>query len=158
MFGAKESRALRELLDAMQLSTLSDIDAIRAGDPPALSDLEAKHSAFAGMTLNSRISRAADLAKKMAAKGKRAEAEAILHEFRERPVPMTVVGGGPDALAELTRLEELRKIKKSDLEPIRGSGTAAQEEERRREQLRRIWENDERWLLVIDEIRARAGT
>jgi hypothetical protein len=140
----------------MQTSTLRDIDIIRSGDLQALSGLEAKRSLFASMSLTNRIEDAADLVRKMASKGKRAEAEAILDEFRERPVPVSVVGGGPEALAELARLEELRKISESDLQPIKGSGTAAQAEERRREELRTIREDDARWLLVVDEIHDRA--
>src|SRR4051794_9942255 len=83
LFGNKEPHELSQLLDAMQGSTLRDIDAVRAGTP--LSDLEAKGGVFAEMTLNNRIARAANLVRKMRAKGKQTEAEAILAEFEAKP-------------------------------------------------------------------------
>jgi hypothetical protein len=157
LFGNEEARELNQLLDAIQGSTLRDIDAIRSGDPPPLSDLEAKGGVFAEMTLNNRITRAAELAKRMSAKGKGSEAEAIRAGFQAKPVPVSVFGGGPEAIVELEKLEELRGMNESELPPIKGSGTAAQAEERRRDELRRMWANDAHWQLAIEEIRERAG-
>jgi hypothetical protein len=142
LFGNKEPRELEQLLDAMQGSSLDDIGAIRDGNPPPLSDLEAGSSVFAGMTLNNRISKAADLVRKLRSKGKHAEAETILAGFEAKRVPVQVLGTGPEAMAELDRLSELREVKEEDLEPIKGSGTAAQAEERRREELRKLWAKD----------------
>lgn len=107
------------------------------------------------MNCASCIGRAAGLIKKMEAKGKQAEAGEIVAEFQAQPVPVHVFGGGPEAMAELDRLSDLRAVKEEDLPPIKGSGSAAQAEEERREELRRLWAKDAQWQLVIDEIQER---
>ncbi len=140
LFGNKELRELRELLDAMQGSTTRDIDAIRAGNPPPLTDLEAKGGVFAEMTFNNRITRAANLVKRLAAKGKQAEAEALLAEFRSKPLPQALLFRSAEPTREasnraaLDAAEQLETIAPDPKQEL----------------------NDEQWRSVIDEIRVRA--
>jgi hypothetical protein len=155
LFGNKEPQELNQLLDAMQGSSLGDIEAIRAGSPPPLTDSQSSSSVLAGMTLDKRISKAAALINKLQSKGKQGEAETILTEWEAKEVPVQAFGTSPEAMAELDRLSELRKVKSENLLPITGSGTAAQAEEKRREELQRLWAKDAQWKLVIEEIRER---
>ena len=100
LFGNREADSLRSLLDAMHGSTLRDIDAILAGNPPQPPDFMPE------MALNSRIDKAAGLTTKLCQKGKRGDAEAILAEWAAKPVPRLMlfraneVGGFDAAAAE----------------------------------------------------------
>jgi hypothetical protein len=133
LFGGRDADSLRELLSAMHGSTLRDIDAIQAGNPPP------PRGPLPDMQLNSRIDKASALTVKLCQKGKQPEADTILTEFAAKPVERAVffratqVGGFDAAAAAAAKeLEEL--------------GPDPEQDEKNRQ-----------WRAVIDEIRKRTG-
>jgi hypothetical protein len=133
LFGDKVPEELGHLLGTMQMSSLDDIDAIVQGSPPP------PEKYCEDICLNARIDRAAALARKMASRGKRAQAEALLAEWRQRPVPRRVFfrGAGDAQSFERAAAEAAEQLENLPPDPDQDK-------------------KDGQWRAVIDEIGSRA--
>jgi hypothetical protein len=142
LFG-NERKKLEEALDALR-SELG-LQSCFGGDVE-------NHSGIA-----QRAAKAAAIADRMKAKGRVAELNAALDDASGAELPLAALGGGDQALAAIERLERLEGAADIDLPPIKGSGTAAQAEEARREEVVRLAakRNEARtyWKDLLDAMR-----
>jgi hypothetical protein len=90
-------------------------------------------------------------------KGKQGDVlAAIDRAYNKRPVVATF-GAGPEAATELERIEALVADAQRELPPVTGTGTSAQAEFRRREEIAKLRAADDYWKRLLDEMRERCG-
>lgn len=96
-------------------------------------------------------------------KGRGSEVDTVIDSAYDSKLPIAVLGTDDQVVAEIERLEGLEKDAEFDLPPVSGSGTAAQAEEARHEEI--AWLSTKRrearayWRSVLDNLRdSRADT
>ncbi|MGB2711648.1 MAG: hypothetical protein WBC33_09030 [Conexibacter sp.] len=136
LFGA-DKRALREALDSLRVSIgFNAFSHAGPGDAKPVREKVAEVEAAVA---------------RLKAKGKTAEVASIIHESSAQKPPVTVLGGGPEAIAELNRVHDLWE-QDGELPPVTGSGTSAQAELERREKLERLRAADAYWKATLHRI------
>ncbi len=114
------------------------------------------HAGIAG-----RVKQVEAAAEQLQRKGRGAEAASAIDSVYEASFPIAVLGGAPDVVAELERLEQLEAEGEVELPPIKGSGTAAQAEEARREEISKLSAKRKEakafWKRVLDDVGERVG-
>ena len=110
-----------------------------------------------------RVAQVTAASEQLRCKGRGNEVDTVIDAVYDSKLPIAVLGSGDQVVAEIERLEELEKDAELDLPPIKGSGTAAQAEEARREEIALLGtkrrEARAYWRSVLDNLRdSRADT
>lgn len=143
-----DRRTLDEALDALRS---------HVGTQSCFSGDVENHSGIAD-----RVSQLKAAAEQLTRKGRGGEVDAAIDAVYDSKLPLAVLGGGTQVLEELERLERLDADAEAELPPITGSGTAAQAEEARREEIAKLSAKRREaygyWKSILDDLHSsRAG-
>lgn len=105
-----------------------------------------------------RVAQVKVAAEQLRRRGRGHEVDSVIDAFYDSRLPIAAMGSGDRVVAEIERLEGLEEDAELDLPPIKGSGTTAQAEEARREEITRLSEKRKEartyWRSVLDSLRS----